>query len=530
MVGIYLGQLPPAEVARLKAELAETIIANFCYPRFFDYRTESLRMRPVDRAKRQEVWLYLSSVDFTAWSRVDLMSPDFQHQIERLFIQFVQRNRSFFGEQGRRRMSDIRMLISSSATSVVQGLRNHITGQRHANVPPFGSPRPVMSWSAMTVKGHVDPSWELIASSTLLLQQQIQEVRGEVKPSASSDGRTAENRPANAPAQRVVRPSRPSGALEQAAGPAIVPASNGKTAAQSNTRVTTPPSSATPLPATSPLPDNKPTTGPLKPPTPRVSAPAASITPVAPAVTAASSASSASTAPTAPQAPVRKTLPQAPADTPIVTPMSSPTPTGPVALIEQPRPADSTHNGASMPVKLTAPVEQPTQPTQSAQPIQTIQSVQTQSPMAKVAPAAPPPAIAPTPVLPISSTSVTPAEPPMQTRSMSPVQSSATGLASVGRGNPAMRIGEDDTAIFEQMRHQLIVWLRVEAIRAGLEVAGQTPSQLLEMLRQQEHMDETRLQVVSTLLNLANQVITNGQVTVLDYKQALMFHLMHTRR
>ena len=78
VMGVFLGQLPPAEIARLKAELAETLIAHFCYPRFFDYRSESLRTRPVDRSKRQEVWLYLSSVDFTAWNRVDLMSPDFQ--------------------------------------------------------------------------------------------------------------------------------------------------------------------------------------------------------------------------------------------------------------------------------------------------------------------------------------------------------------------------------------------------------------------------------------------------------------------
>src|SRR5438270_11879061 len=134
VMGIYLGQLPPAELARLKAELAETLVANFCYPRFFDYRTESLRMRPVDRAKRQEVWLYLSSVDFTAWSRVDLMSPDFQRYIERLLIQFVQRNRSFFGEQGRRRMSDIRMLISSCAAAVTEGLRRHLTSRAQQGI------------------------------------------------------------------------------------------------------------------------------------------------------------------------------------------------------------------------------------------------------------------------------------------------------------------------------------------------------------------------------------------------------------
>src|SRR5947209_4162683 len=170
-MGISLGQLPPAELARLKAELAETLIANFCYPRFFDYRTESLRMRPVDRAKRQEVWLYLSSVDFTTWNRVDVMSPDFQRQLERLFIQFVQRNRSFFGEQGRKRMSDVRMLISSSATTVTQSLRTHIAGQRPTGTAPFGSPRSVVSWSTKSIQGKQEASWEKIAAATMLLQQ-----------------------------------------------------------------------------------------------------------------------------------------------------------------------------------------------------------------------------------------------------------------------------------------------------------------------------------------------------------------------
>jgi hypothetical protein len=70
----------------------------------------------------------------------------------------------------------------------------------------------------------------------------------------------------------------------------------------------------------------------------------------------------------------------------------------------------------------------------------------------------------------------------------------------------------------------------VEAVHAGLETVDQSPSQLLELLRQHAQVDETRLQVVSTLLNLSNQVIKNRQVSALDYKQALMFHLMHTRR
>src|SRR6266581_9663033 len=148
VIGVLIGQLPPAEIARLKAELAETLIAHFCYPRFFDYRTDSLRSRPVDRSKRQEVWLYLSSFDFTTWNRVDLMSTDFQHYVERLFIHFVQRNRSFFGDQGRKRMSDIRLLISSSAASVVEGLRGHLMNRQQGN-SSFGSPRPAQNWSTI---------------------------------------------------------------------------------------------------------------------------------------------------------------------------------------------------------------------------------------------------------------------------------------------------------------------------------------------------------------------------------------------
>ncbi len=76
----------------------------------------------------------------------------------------------------------------------------------------------------------------------------------------------------------------------------------------------------------------------------------------------------------------------------------------------------------------------------------------------------------------------------------------------------------------------MIVWLRVEVVRAGIELSGETPAQLLEILGQQDGVDETRLQIVSTLLGLANQVIANGRATLVEYKQAMMFYLIHTRR
>jgi hypothetical protein len=471
-MGIYLGQLPPAEIARLKAELAETIIANFCYPRFFDPRTQSLRMRPIDRAKRQEVWLYLSSVDFTAWGRVDLMSPDFQHQIERLFILFVQRNRSFFGPQGRKRMFDIRMLIGTQAASVAQGLRGHLTGQKQGNAP-FGSPRPVVSWAANG--GRAEGTWEQIAAATMVLQQQMQELRGEVKP---TNGTLNDGRSANGAARRIARPQPsanpesethtqphtpaasvvPPAPAQQGgrSGPLPGTSQSGSSGGSRQIAASVPPASA-PAASTSSTLSRK--SGPLVPPT------------------------SAPVSPIPPTPVVRKSEPLAP-----LTSSATSTP--------------AARKSGSLDLQTTSELPR----TRSAE----AEKTRTQ-----------PPAV------PGVASTVT----PTQARGISsstPVQ--APSVAGGQRDSGMMSVGEDDLAIFEQMRHQLVVWLRVEAITAGLEIAGQSPSQLLELLRQQGRLDETRLQVVSTLLNLANQVVKTGLVSLIDYKQALMFHLMHTRR
>jgi serine kinase of HPr protein (carbohydrate metabolism regulator) len=91
-------------------------------------------------------------------------------------------------------------------------------------------------------------------------------------------------------------------------------------------------------------------------------------------------------------------------------------------------------------------------------------------------------------------------------------------------------VSDEDVVIFEQMRHQLVVWLRIEAVRSGADISGQGPIQLLELLHQQDTIDDSRLQVISTLLSLSDQVISNRRATLLEYKQAMMFYLMHTRR
>jgi hypothetical protein len=408
-VGIYLGQMPPAEMARLKAEIAETLIANFSYPRFYDYRVNTLRMRAVDRAKRQEVWTFLSAFDFNTFSRIDVVSPDFQHQVERLLIQFVQRNRAFFGQQGRKRMSDVRALISSSSTSVTDGLRKHLSGQA---ATPFGHARPVISWSKSNGSGQLEPGWEQISNPTMLLQQQLQEVRGESQPAVNGD----------------TRPISPS------------PAANG---AVTNGTTTTPSRRAPRLRATTHGSSN--------------------------------GNEAASTLPTS-------TMPSA-------------RPTAQDEKRTTNSPSGSLPRAASGPL---AP-QSPTVP--AAEPV---------SPAAPPIEAAKPPASHDKPVLRV----VTAGDAPMPS----------------AKPDETVMVSEEDVVIFEELRNQLLVWLRVEVVRAGIDLAGQSPAQLLEIVEQQGAVDETRLQIVSTLLDLSNQVIANRYATVVEYKQAMMFYLIHTRR
>lgn len=448
-VGIYLAQLPPAELARLKAELAETLIANFCFPRFFDYRTNTLRMRPVDRAKRQEVWMFLSSYDFNSWNRIDIMSPDFHHHVERLLIQYVQRNRSFFGEQGRKRMTDVRMLITNSSASVTEGLRGHLNNRPKTH-PPFGSPRPAISWLNTNVTGKPDLNWEQIANATTLLQQQLQEVRGEARtasandtraamlPSPNGNGSVASTPPKRSPRHRPISPG--SGKIE------------------------TVPPPVRPVPLTRPAPQEvritNPLPGPLSP-HPLTSSPA-----------------------------------QAAAGTAAATPLTPPAP--PIALF----------SATSVPAERQA--EQPAPPEDLPFPSIAVED------KATTVQQIPPPEQGARPT-------------PSQAREL-PARAPLVEVPVNQSGSPRALVSDEDVVIFEQLRHQLVVWLRIEAVRLGMDISGQSPAQLIEMLEQQESLDETRLQVVSTLLSLCDQVKANGYATLVEYKQAMMFYLMHTRR
>lgn len=457
-MGMYLNQLPPTEVARLKAEIAETLIAHFCYPRFFDYRTGRLRMRPVDRAKRQEVWQYLNAVDFNVWGRVDVDSPDFQRQVERLFIHFVQRNRSFFGEQGRKRMTDVRTLITTCSTALADGLRGHLRGQMAS--PPFGTPRPVFSWSGGRGANAPDLSWEQVLASTMQVQQHLQEARGEV------------------PVAVPPTPSMPS-------MPPTVPP----------TPVPTPSARATGVPSRrSRMPRPTPTGGSRS----NGSGVREEEAIVWPAVRKGAHTSGE---------------------------VRYPAPAGGAGALY----GSSSDASPTMPLPLGKPEQTPAPVPVAAETPPPLRSRRSRSASAEIPAASPAPPSGPVPrALSQPLAFATTAIPARPSQPLAVPVSVDLGVKSAESATALT--GDEDVVIFEQMRHQLVVWLRVEAVHAGIDPSTLGAFQLVEALRQQDDVDTTRLQIVSTLLGVCDQVVNSGRASLFDYKQAMMFYLMHTRR
>lgn len=172
-MGGSLRQLTSRQLERLKSELAEVIIANFCYPAFLDYRLNALRTRPVDRRKRQEVWAYVSGINFHPLEAMDASSMDFRRFVERVFLRYIDLNRALMATASARQVAAVRARVPQLALSVARGLADYLV---LGETSTFGQARLVESWGASRNRAN-DLSWEQIEKSTQVLQTTLTYLR-----------------------------------------------------------------------------------------------------------------------------------------------------------------------------------------------------------------------------------------------------------------------------------------------------------------------------------------------------------------
>jgi hypothetical protein len=431
-----IGQLTTLQVQRLKSELGEVIIADFCNPRFMDYRADMLRSRPTTRRQRHEVWQYLESVDFSAALKAGPNSPKFQQQLERIILGYIERNPAF---QGRfeRAGSDARGRVHQAVTEVVRGFREYLQqGERSR----FGFPRPVESWAGR----YGDLSWAAIEQSTRYMQEALLASRADdIALARELNNGQATLTPYSAILAALF--SR-SGGRPVLTGPVAAPA----------------PSSAMPEPV--------------------VAEPA----PVAEAM-----------------------APAEPATGPAVPPQEERVPSGEAVSAGQ---ADQ---GEPIPQESLERLDQLYS-----------EFLQEEAPdgglevhyVAGADGAAPVPDAGP-----MGRRAITTELPALSAPHDEVVQVPAAAEAA------AVVTRDTDISLFAQVQQQVTIWIKVAAVSHDLDIAGLSVEEIVARLRQAAAVGETELTIATSLLDLADRVQRAGQASLLDYKRALMLHLLHRR-
>jgi len=151
-MAVRVGDLEQRQMERLRVEIAETLVANFAYPPFFDFRTNRMLVRPIDRAKRGEIEHFVRSINFSSIERTDVNSPDVRRFIERLFSRYIEVNSALTHPRFARFLPGLRAHAARMATQLQRNFIAHL----ERNSPSFGAPRQQTSWAGTPRRGALE--------------------------------------------------------------------------------------------------------------------------------------------------------------------------------------------------------------------------------------------------------------------------------------------------------------------------------------------------------------------------------------
>lgn len=201
-MGVSVGDLEQRQLERLRVELGEVLAAHVAYPPFFNYRTSQSMVRPLDRAKRDEIDQYLRSVNFTPIERVDVTSPEVRRFLERLILRYTEVNLELSRPRLYRRLPELRSRAPRMAAEVQRGLLAFLAGQTTA----FGTHRPRPSWSGPPAQPH-HLKQDREHNTRVLEAILVRRVSGALPPPPSPA-------PARAPARPATSPKPPASAAQ----------------------------------------------------------------------------------------------------------------------------------------------------------------------------------------------------------------------------------------------------------------------------------------------------------------------------
>ena len=151
-MAVRVGDLEQRQMERLRIEIAETLVANFAYPPFFDFRTNRMLVRPIDRAKRGEIEHFVRTVNFSAVERIEVTSPDVRRFIERVLGRYIEVNTALAHPRFARFLPGLRAHAARMASQLQRNLIAHL----ERSSPAFGAPREQPSWAGTPHRGALE--------------------------------------------------------------------------------------------------------------------------------------------------------------------------------------------------------------------------------------------------------------------------------------------------------------------------------------------------------------------------------------
>lgn len=117
-MGPRVGDLEPRQLERWRGQIVEAMGAHLAYPPFYDYRSGREVVRPLDRAKRDELDQFVRSANFSPLEASDPTSPEVRRFLERLLLRYIDVNPATRGVALARRGVALRARVPKIAADI----------------------------------------------------------------------------------------------------------------------------------------------------------------------------------------------------------------------------------------------------------------------------------------------------------------------------------------------------------------------------------------------------------------------------
>jgi hypothetical protein len=142
-MGASVGDLEQRQIERWRAEIAEVLAAELAYPPFFDFRAGRELVRPIDRAKREEIEDFVRSISFSTLDHTDSGSAEVRRFLEQLLSRFLDVNPALRHPWVMRRLPSLRARVPRLAAQIHRDLLTALSG----TTTGFGAHRSQQSWA-----------------------------------------------------------------------------------------------------------------------------------------------------------------------------------------------------------------------------------------------------------------------------------------------------------------------------------------------------------------------------------------------